>query len=284
VSEPGSTDRLEVLAQRWTALRPRLTGVAYAVVGTRAEAEDVVADCWLRLASADARDPVRDLEAWGTTAVARRALDVLRSARSRREAHVGPWLPEAVVGPVCPAAEPGRGVLGAVAAGVGSGPPDPADRVHPRRPRELGAGGGAAVADASRARTHVAAAAPRARVDPQEHARVTRAFLAAAAGQDVAALLVLLDPDVVLTSDGGGRVSAALRPVHGADHVARFVVGIARKRPAGTAELVRVNGLTGFAVREHAAVVLVAVLTTAPGTGRISRVDLVLNPEELPPS
>jgi RNA polymerase sigma-70 factor (ECF subfamily) len=77
--------------------RPRLVRVAYAIIGSHSEAEDVVADCWFRLAAADHDEPVRDVEAWAVVAVSRMALDVLRSARVRRERYVGPWLPEPLV-------------------------------------------------------------------------------------------------------------------------------------------------------------------------------------------
>jgi RNA polymerase sigma-70 factor, ECF subfamily len=85
--------REEELASAWTRSRSRLVGVAYPVVGSRAEAEDVVSDCWLSLVAADARDTVRDIDAWATATVARRALDVLRSARAQREAYIGPCCP-----------------------------------------------------------------------------------------------------------------------------------------------------------------------------------------------
>ncbi|WP_278256392.1 sigma-70 family RNA polymerase sigma factor [Nocardioides convexus] len=90
-------DRQAELAEQYDALRPRMVRVAYAILGSRAEAEDVVADCWTRLVEADRRDPVRDLTGWLTVAVARAATDVLRSARVRREEYVGPWLPEPFV-------------------------------------------------------------------------------------------------------------------------------------------------------------------------------------------
>jgi DNA-directed RNA polymerase specialized sigma24 family protein len=86
------------LAQEYTRCRSRLIRVAYALVGTHAEAEDVVSDCWPRLVAADARERIEDVEAWATVTVAHAALDVLRSARVRREEYVGPWLPEPLVG------------------------------------------------------------------------------------------------------------------------------------------------------------------------------------------
>lgn len=85
------------LAAAYQRARPRLLRLAYATLGSRTEAEDVVSECWLRLAAADAREPVRDVEGWAVTAVARAALDTLRSARLRRDLYIGPWLPEPVV-------------------------------------------------------------------------------------------------------------------------------------------------------------------------------------------
>src|SRR3954451_21836274 len=85
------------LAETFDRARPRLVRVAYAVLGSASDAEDVVSDAWLRLVSTDQRQEILDVEAWGVVAVARLALDLLKSARVRREQYVGPWLPEPVV-------------------------------------------------------------------------------------------------------------------------------------------------------------------------------------------
>jgi RNA polymerase sigma-70 factor (ECF subfamily) len=127
----------------------------------------------------------------------------------------------------------------------------------------------------------VAAGASRIEVDPGERRRVADAFLAAAAGGDLATLVAVLDPDVVLVSDGGGQVSAARRAVNGADNVARFLLGLARKTPPDAhLRPVTVNGGPGFVVSQDEAIVLVAALTVTDG--RVSRVDLVLAPDKLP--
>lgn len=288
------TARADELARAWTAQRGRLVGVAYAVLGTRAEAEDVVSDCWLSLVAADGREPVRDVEAWATVAVARRALDVLRSARVRREAYVGPWLPEPVV--TDPAADPADRVTlderVSYALLVVLEALSPAERtawvLHdlfglpfadvaaavgrtPAAVRQL----------AVRARAHVEAGASRIEVDRAEQQRVAAAFLAAAGGGDLAALVAVLDPDVVLTSDGGGVVSAARRPVHGADDVARFVLGVAAKAwPDAVVRPALVTGAPGFVVERGGVPAVVGALTVA--TGRVVRVDLVLAPDKLP--
>jgi RNA polymerase sigma-70 factor, ECF subfamily len=89
-----TTGRQAELAAAFDRARPRLVRVAYAVLGSRSDAEDVVSDAWLRLVSSDQREEVRDVEGWGVVAVARLALDLLTSARVRRERYVGPWLPE----------------------------------------------------------------------------------------------------------------------------------------------------------------------------------------------
>lgn len=110
------------LGAAYQRARLRLLRLAYATLGSRTEAEDVISDCWLRLAAADAREPVRDVESWATTVVAQAALDTLRSARLRRELYIGPWLPEPMVEFAAADADP---------AGAGR-------RGPPRRPRRLG--------------------------------------------------------------------------------------------------------------------------------------------------
>lgn len=287
--------REEELAAEWTRLRPRLVSVAYAVLGSRTEAEDIVADCWLSLVTADAREPVRDLYAWGTIAVARRAVDALRSARRQREAYIGPWLPEPFVEPV-PASDPADRVTlderVSFALMVALEALSPAERtawvLHdlfglPFRDvaSVVGRTPAAVRQLAVRARAHIAAGASRIEVDPGERRRVADAFLTAAAGGDLATLVSVLDPDVVLVSDGGGQVRAARRPVVGANNVARLFLGLARRSPPGAVlRPIPVNGGPGFILTQDAATLLVAALTVV--RGRISRIDLVLAPDKLP--
>jgi len=287
--------REEELAAEWTRLRPRLVSVAYAVLGSRTEAEDIVADCWLSLVTADAREPVRDLYAWGTIAVARRAVDALRSARRQREAYIGPWLPEPFVEPV-PASDPADRVTlderVSFALMVALEALSPAERtawvLHdlfglPFRDVASVVGRTTAAVRqlAVRARAHIAAGASRIEVDPGERRRVADAFLTAAAGGDLATLVSVLDPDVVLVSDGGGQVRAARRPVVGANNVARLFLGLARRSPPGAVlRPIPVNGGPGFILTQDDATLLVAALTVV--RGRISRIDLVLAPDKLP--
>ena len=280
------TDRL---AAAYDAERPRLVRVAYAILGSHAEAEDVVADCWLRLVAADEREPVRDVAAWATVTVARAALDVLRSARVRRETYVGPWLPEPVVAGLEDRVSLDDSVRYALLVALERLTPaertawvlhdifempfdEVADAVgrSPDAVRQL----------ARRARQHVAAGTPRVAVDAGTHDRVVGAFLGAAAGGDLAGLVRMLDPSVVLTSDGGGVVNAARRPVLGPDRVARFFAGVARKD--GQVDLVEVNGRTGIAFSIEGR--LHTVVSFTVDGELITRIDMVLAPEKLRPS
>lgn len=291
----GSTD----LAEAFLRARPRLVRVAYAVLGTLADAEDVVSDCWFRLDAAHRDRPIEDVDAWTTVVVARAALDALRSARVRRESYVGPWLPEPHV------SDPIRGYAA----------DEPADRVtlddtvsyallvalEALTPAErtawvlhdlfavpfdevavtLGRTPAAVRQLASRARRHVAARAPRIDVDPRDHRRAVDAFVRAAGTGDLASLIAVLDPDVQLVSDGGGLVSAARRPVVGADHVARFLLGIAAKiGPGFRVDPRRINGSTGLVVVDDETVLGVMAIV-ADTTGRVVRIDLIRTPEKL---
>lgn len=285
------------LAAAYERARPRLVRVAYAVLGSRYEAEDVVSECWLRMSAADARDPIKDVDAWATVAVARAALDALRSARIRREVYVGPWLPEPIVEAAPADQDPAdRATLDdsvSFALLVVLETLTPAERtawvLHdlfgmsfaeiagvvgrtPQAVRQL----------ATRARAHVSARAPRVNVGSAEHNATVTTFLRAAAGGDLSALLTALDPDVILTSDGGGQVSAARRPVHGAERVARFVVGIAAKiRPSERVHVINVNGAPGLGLFDSGG--LTAVVSLTVSGDRITRVDLIRAPGKLPP-
>ena len=285
------------LAEEYDAARPRLVRVAYAILGSHAEAEDVVADCWLRLVEADRRDPVRDVLGWSTVAVSRAALDVLRSARVRREEYVGPWLPEPIVTALAGQADPAERVTldesVRYALLVVLEQLSPAERTawvlhdlfgmpFPEVATAVGRTPDAVRQLASRARRHVADRTPRVDVDRPAHDRVVAAFAAAAAGGDLAALMRTLDPGIVLTGDGGGVVNAARRPVFGPDRVGRFVLGVLRRTAAGTGRsvVVEVNGATGFAVVEDDGRVS-AVLSLTVDDDRVTRVDIVRAPDKL---
>jgi len=138
---------------------------------------------------------------------------------------------------------------------------------------------------ASRARRHVAAGTPRVDVDAQTHDSVVTAFLLAAAGGDVAGLVALLDPDALLTSDGGGVVSAARRPVVRPDRVARFLVGVTARRSGDTFLPAVVNGRLGLVAlapdADGSGVRRRLVMSLTVDGGLVSRVDIVMAPDKL---
>lgn len=280
------------------AEREGLMALAYRMLGTVADAEDAVQETyvrWYRLSEAE-RTGIRNPGAWLTRVASRVCLDMLTSARVRRESYVGEWLPEPVP-----------------EASLWAGPSsDPADRValddsvstallvvlEALTPAErvafvlhdvfampfdeiaetVGRTPAAVRQLASQARKHVRAGRPRP-VARAEHDAVARAFAAAVADGDLAGLVAVLTPDVVLRADGGGRVSAARRPVHGADRVARFLLGIPHLQPDATVEPTLTAD--GLAFRVIVAGETDAVISLAVTDGRVGAVWIVRNPDKL---
>ncbi|HYI61381.1 MAG TPA: RNA polymerase sigma factor SigJ [Acidimicrobiales bacterium] len=286
-SAPGPGDDHGV----FEAHRARLVGLAYRITGSRAEADDVVQDAWLRWQGTD-RSRVENPPAWLTTVTSRLALDHLRSARVRREAYVGPWLPEAAT------AEPGPDERAEVAESVTVGflavlerlgpvervvflladvfgvPFDEISTVVDRSPE-------ACRQVASRARRRVREGRPRYAPTDAEAWRVTEAFLGAAAEGDMARLVALLAPDAVLTSDGGPHHRAARLPVEGAERVARFVLNITQRivGPDVGVEVRAINGQPGVVVRAPDGTVL-STLAVSVVDGRVDRVWALVNPDK----
>jgi RNA polymerase sigma-70 factor (ECF subfamily) len=283
----------EILADRFEALRPRLLRIAYGHLGSIAEAEDVLQDAWLRLQRVDP-DEVRDLQAWLTTAVSRLALDALRSARVRRESYVGPWLPEPIVEEPNPSPEERAMqaedvslallvVLESLSAneriafvlhdifGYAFEEVAGSLQTSPAAARQL----------ASRARKAVEARRPRYPATPEQQRDVVLAFARAAGDGDLDALVDVLHPDVVFTSDGGGVVTAARKPLVGADRVARATKAIAAKGLAAGAhvELVDINGMPGLLSVGPDGTVTVTSFTV--DDGKIVAIDVQRNPEKL---
>jgi RNA polymerase sigma-70 factor (ECF subfamily) len=272
--------------------RPHLLAVAYRMLGSRAEAEDAVQDVWLRYDRARAAgDEIRDLRGWLTTVTGRICLDVLKSARVRREAYPGQWLPEPIVSPQeDPAEQVAQRQEVSLALLVVLEKLTPEQRVavvlhdafavpFEEIAEVLGTSVAAARQHASRGRKATAEGQDRHTADVAEQRRVLNAFLAAASSGDLRALAAVLAPGVVAISDGGGVVSAGRNPVYGADKVARFVVGLlTRKARSVTVEPVLVNGAAGVVIRGDAFAVLTAVVTD---DGRITALYSQLNPAKL---
>jgi RNA polymerase sigma-70 factor, ECF subfamily len=289
----------EELARAFTTERPRLVSLAYRMIGSLADGEDVVQETWIRLqqAATDASTAPRDLPAWLTTTATRLALDQLRATGRRRETYVGPWLPEPRVAAAHQQrADPEQAAALAdelsFALLVVLESLSPAQRaafvLHDTFgiPFEqvadvLGRTPAAVRQLASRARQQVATGGHHHDADARTHQRVVEAFLAASAGGDLLALVGLLDPSVVYRADGGGVVQVARRAVHGAGTVARLVLGVlGRAQPGTVAEVRMVNGEPGLVFAQDGKAIGVVASDVTP-EGRIAALDVQLNPEKL---
>jgi RNA polymerase sigma-70 factor (ECF subfamily) len=250
--------------------RRRLRGLAYRMLGSIAEAEDAVQDAYLRWHAAD-RDAVADPRAYLTTTTARICLDMLKSARARREAYVGPWLPEPVLDTtaLAPDAQTELAEDLSIALLLALDRLSPLERAafllhdvfdcsFSEVASALDRSEAACRQLALRARTHVREARPRnisqAHDRPElsdHHQQLVSAFIEAAKSGDLDTLMSLLAADAHLVTDGGGKVTSALNVIEGADHAARFVVGAVRKgMPEGSVvRLTAVNGLPGLVLR-----------------------------------
>ncbi len=240
--------------------------LAYRMTGSVADAEDIVQESYLRWERAD-RDSVREPRAFLSKTVTRLCLDALKSARSRRETYVGPWLPEPVLGEGAMAVDDATGLAQDISMALMMALErlSPAERAafllhdvfdssYEEIAATLGRSEAACRQLTSRARAHVQAARPRYTPSGDEYRRVVRAFGAAILSGDVDALQRVLASDAVLYPDGGGRVLSALRPIYGSDRVARFLFGVVEKFPLGTSAQVleeTVNGAPGFYIREE---------------------------------
>ncbi|WP_432544084.1 RNA polymerase sigma factor SigJ [Kineococcus sp. SYSU DK002] len=287
------------------AERRRLVALAYRVLGTTAEAEDAVQETyvrWYRMGEAE-RAAVANPAGWLTTVASRVCLDALGSARHRRESYVGQWLPEPVpaqhfTGAAAEAADPFERVSleesVSTAVLVVMEAMTPAERVAfvLHDVFALPFGEIATIVGRTPAAVRQLASSARRRVrergavgvDRTVHDDVVRAFAHAAGTGDLAALSALLDPSVTLTSDGGGVVSAARRPVLGVSNVARFVLGTIAQDPALRLEpAVTGDGLAFRVVRgdEATGVEVRGVVNFGVVDGRVRDVWIQVNPAKL---
>lgn len=234
------------------AHRRRLMTLAYRLLGSWSDAEDVVQEAHLTF-SRQPQGSVDNPGAWLERVVTNRCLDQLKSARNQRETYVGPWLPEPVVSEALVASPVDvEGISVAFLALLERLSPleravfvlaEAFEYAHDDIARVLGRDGAAVRQLLHRARAHVRAGRPRFAKDASAHEAMVTQFLGAVLEGDVTGLERLLRHDVTLTTDGGGKVRAALNVVQGANRVARFFLGIAAKQPADTrVELRSLNG------------------------------------------
>ena len=269
--------------------RSRLFGVAYRMLGTVAEAEDVVQETWLRWQTTD-RSVVLEPVAYLVTVATRIAINIAQSARSRRETYIGPWLPEPVDTSADPTlgAERGEALELAVLLLLEKLRPTERAAYVLREAFEYSHRQIAAVLDmtesnvrqiVTRARKHIEGER-RARATKAEQGRLLRAFLSAAQQGELSDLERLLGSDAVSTSDGGGAVRAALAPIRGRTKVAKFIASFASHWWTGaTITWVEANGSVAALVsRDGQAYALVSAETSAE---EIDQIMWVMNPAKL---
>jgi RNA polymerase sigma-70 factor (TIGR02957 family) len=269
--------------------RSLLFTVAYEMLGSAADAEDVVQETWLRWAEAD-QAGVHDPRAYLVRIVTRLALNRLRTLARRREDYVGEWLPEPLLTTpdVAEDVELAESVSMAMLTVLETLNPTERAVFVLREVFDLSYDEIATAVDktpaavrqvAHRARQHVAARRPRMKVDRSEQQRVVERFLAALTSGDVQGLMEVVAPDVVVVADGGGVVAAARRPVRGADKVVAFLSTFSRLAPAAVVDTLWLNGATGGRVMLNGE--LDTVISFVVDNGRISRIYAVRNPHKL---
>jgi RNA polymerase sigma-70 factor (ECF subfamily) len=282
-------------AERFTLLRPLLFTIAYEILGSATESDDVLQDSYLRWADVDLTT-VRDTKSYLAALVTRQALNAVRAESRRREEYVGPWLPE-------PLLLEQSGVDGASADVVLAESVSMAMMVvletlapheravfvlrevfgfsHDEIASAIGKSASAVRQLAHRAREHVQARRRRFEpVDPRQSMELATRFFTAAATGDIDALMTMLAPDVVWTADSNGKASAARRPIAGAKKVARLVMGLTRLGGVdGRAEPALYNGAPAFVLYtgDH----LEGVISVEVADGRITNFYAMRNPEKL---
>ena len=284
-------------AAAFEAERARLTGLAYRLLGSVSDAEDVVQDGWLRWQAAD-RAAIESPPAWLTTVVSRLGIDRLRARRREQERYVGPWLPEPLVGPLLAEEAAGPAEVAELSDSLTTAflllleeltpterltvlLADVFDEPFASVAEILDKSESAVRQQAVRARRKLRAAAPSGRpAADAEQIRTAEAFLAATALGDLDTVMSLLAPDVVMLSDGGPHHRAARRPVVGPHRVARLVVNLAgRIPPEATITLESINGSPGAVVRVSGRVTFVVAVEIVDGL--VHGITSVVNPDKL---
>jgi RNA polymerase sigma-70 factor (ECF subfamily) len=267
------------------AHRSLLFAIAYRMLGSRSEAEDMVQEAFLRWQAAP-REEVGSARAYLSTIVTRLCLDQLKSARVQRETYVGPWLPEPLR--TEEAVDPQSISLAFLVLLERLGPVERAvyllhevfDYSHAEVAEIVGKEEAACRQSFHRARAHIEAQRPRFAPSRADHERLLTSFLGAVQAGDLGALRGMLAKDVVTWSDGGGKRTAARNLVHGDDAVARLFIGIARKAtPGGEFELAEINGWPALILRQNGQVTDVLGIETDGAL--IYSLHVMCNPDKL---
>ena len=280
------TDARANAAESFEPHRPRLIRIAYRMLGSVADAEDVVQDAFLRWLDID-RNAIDTPEAYLMRIVTRLCLDVLKSARRRRETYVGPWLPEPVVEAEDDADDVTLPLLLAL------------ERLSPLEraafllhdvfgvafndvAASIGRDAAAVRQLAARARQHVHDARPRFVVDEKQGQAMAAAFFAASQSGDLGQLKSMLAADVVFTADGGGKRPAGMAPIIGAEAVLALLGGLGRmfdRAPSQLVRYARINGLPGFVTIEADGLLQTTAFDIREGL--IGAVYVMRNPDKL---
>ena len=277
------------------AHRPRAFAVAYRMLGSVAEAEDIVQEAWLRWQGAD-HAHIASPEAFIVTTTSRLAIDHLRKASTRRETYVGPWLPEPLVtegtqSPVTPEEqmELADDISMALLHLLERLSPDERaafllfeafDYSHAEIAQLIGKSEAACRQMLSRARKRIQAEHPRFNTGAREHARLTELFQQAMMDGDPEAILDCMKEDAVFYSDGGGKVAAALNPIYGREKITRFWLGVMRKfEQRTTSRAALINGLPGVLLTDGET--LHSAVSLRIEDGRIAALYVQRNPEKL---
>jgi RNA polymerase sigma-70 factor (ECF subfamily) len=278
-------------AARFEELRPYLFAIAYRMLGSVGEAEDILQEAFLRWDRAG--DDVDSPKAYLSKIVTRLCIDHLKSARVRREAYVGPWLPEPLVTETEPDASERieQAETMSMAFLVLLETLTPVERAvfllrevfdydYTDIAQVVGRSEDNCRQIAHRAKQHIAARRPRFSASPQKRREMTTRFLEACAMGDLEGLTTLLRDEIRLMSDGGGKVRAARRPIVGPDRVARFIFGVLKKAPDDLAmRIVWVNGEPAVALYDGTAPY--SLLTLEVGEDGVTGINIIANPDKL---
>jgi RNA polymerase sigma-70 factor (ECF subfamily) len=289
-ADAGDSSRLTAFNQ----YRALLFSIAYRMVGSVADAEDMLQDAYIRWQQAS-DEVIRSPKAFLITIVSRLCINHLQSARAQREEYVGEWLPEPLV------TDPGGDPLGVLRADESLSMAfmvmlerlTPVERavfllreIFEHEYSDIAGTLGLSEANCRqilrRARQHVRAARPRFKASSREHDDLLERFRRASGTGDMRQLLAMLSDDVVLHSDGGGKATAVPNAIHGADRVARALVkGLAKLVPSNLVQrILEINGASGV-VNYHPSGEPHSVLTLDATAGRVRAIYIVTNPEKL---
>jgi RNA polymerase sigma-70 factor (ECF subfamily) len=272
--------------------RSLLFAIAYRMLSSAMDAEDIVQETFLRWQQVNPME-IESPKAYLTTITTRLCLDQLRSARTQREVYVGPWLPE----PLLAESAPDSAEIASLADSLSMAflvlmeSLSPVERAvyllrevfdydYPEIARIVSKSEIHCRQIVSRARQHLSSRRPRYEVLPGQQQRLSQQFAQACFSGDLPGLMTILAEDIVLHSDGGGKIKAAMRPIYGPDHVARFLLGILRKIPPGfTIHPAQINGQPGFItyIGNQPQIVLILDIMEE----RIGGIYVVVNPDKL---